>query len=186
MQLPHPGYNRLGRFIVETHLKSGVFIGKFAESVGQPILVGPSGGFDSYGNYRLRELGRLQNQRLELGGDSVPGKGILQPHGGADIAGPDGFQLLPVVGVHLKQTPHSFPLPLAHIHHRRPGLHRPGINPQKHQPPHIGVRNHLERQGCQRLPFLREPQLRLFRLGVRPLHRRHIRRRRQIVNDGIQ
>ena len=147
MQLSHARHHRLAGFIVKTHLESGVFLGEFPESIGEPVLVRPGGGFYGYRDHWLREFGWLQNQRPVLGPNGVSGEGILKPNRRANVPGPNLLQLFPMIGVHPQQPSHPLPLALGHVVDQPTGFDCSRVNSEENQPPDKGVGHHLEGQG---------------------------------------
>ena len=66
------------------------------------------------------------------------------------------------------------------------GRERPRVHAEKRQLAHEGVVHQLERERRERLGVRGLPRLRLTGLGVDPLHRRDVERRREIVDDGVE
>ena len=117
--------------------------------------------------------------------DRIPGKGVFKPDDRADISGADHLQVLPVVGVHLEQPPHPFPVSPGYVLYRRSGFYLAGIYAEEYQAAHEGICRHFECQSGQRFIFIGIPKHCLFGPGVDALYRRNVRRGRQIINDRV-
>ena len=104
----------------------------------------------------VRELHRLEDDRVVLVGQGVPRPGVLEADGGGDVAGQHFLDLLPLVGVHLEQPPDPLALVLGAVVHVAARLQHARVHPEEGQPAHVGVGRHLERQRRERLVVLRD------------------------------
>jgi hypothetical protein len=68
------------------------------------LLTGLGLGLDGDADDGVGELHGLEDDRVLLIAQGVAGGGVLQAHGGGDIAGVDLVDILPVVGVHLQDA----------------------------------------------------------------------------------
>ena len=69
-------------------------------------------GLDGDTDHGLGEVHGLQDHGGLFVAQGITGGGVLQAHGGGNIAGPDLFNILAVVGVHLQNTAHTLLLVL--------------------------------------------------------------------------
>ena len=104
MQLAHAGDDGLAGLLVGPGLEGGVLLGQLHQGNAHLLLTGLGLGLDGHADHGLGELHGLQNDGMLLIAQGVAGGGVLQTHGGLDIAGVDLLDILPVVGVHLQDT----------------------------------------------------------------------------------
>src|SRR5690606_3605468 len=112
MKLAHAHDNRLAGFLIGPQPEGGILFGKPRQRHAHLVLVSARLRLDRDFDDRLREADRFQDDRVIGVAQRVAGEGLLQADDGADIAGRDLVDLLPVIGVHLKQTPDALALPL--------------------------------------------------------------------------
>ena len=121
------------------------------ERDGELVLVGLGLGLDGDVDDRIRELHRLEDDRLVLVGQRVPGARVLEADGGADVAREHLFDLLALVGVHLEQSTDPLPLVLGAVVDVAARLERAGVHPEEGEPADIGIGRDLERERRERL-----------------------------------
>ena len=63
----------------------------------------------------------------------VAGGGVLQADDGGDVAGVHGLDILPVVGVHLKDAADALTLLLGGVEHRGAGIQHTGVHTDEGQ-----------------------------------------------------
>ena len=134
-------------------------------------------------------LNSVKNQKERMGR-------ILQMHANhredieevwaGDIAGPDLFDILTVIGVHLQNTAHALLLVLHAVEHGGTGGQVTGVHTEEAQTAHIGVSHDLEGQSGERRGIVRGAVLDLVRLGHGAGDRRDVQRGRHIIDDGVQ
>ncbi len=124
------------------------------------------------------------------GGERVAGHDLLDPDRRGDVAGVDLGDLLAVVGVHHQDAPDALGAPAVDVEHARPGLEAPGVDAEVGELADVGVGHDLEGERGERLGVIGRARdlalalLALDRLGAG--HRRHVQRRGQVVDDGVQ
>ena len=116
----------------------------------------------------------------------VAGEGVLEAHGRRDVTRVDLVDLLAMVRVHLEDAADPLALPLDRVEHVRACLERPRVDPEERQLAHERVRGDLERQGREGLLVGDLADGLLIRVGVDAQHRRHVERRRQVVDDRVE
>ena len=104
MELAHAGDDGLTGFLVGVGLKGGVLLSQLHEGHAHLLLAGLGLRLDGHADHGLGELHGLQNDGSLIVTQRVASGGILQAHHGGDVAGVDGLDILPVVGVHLQDT----------------------------------------------------------------------------------
>ena len=77
----------------------------------------------------------------------IAGGGVLQAHGGSDVAGEDLLDVLPVVGMHLQDAADALLLVLGAVEHGGTGGELAGVHTEEGQAAHIGVGHNLKGQG---------------------------------------
>ena len=119
-------------------------------------------------------------------GQGVTGEGVLEPDGRGDVAGVDGVDLFAVVGVHLEDAADPLLLALGRVEDVRAGLERARVDPEEGELADERVGGDLEREGAERLAVVRRAQDLGAGLRVEADHRRHVERRRQVVDDRVE
>ena len=87
VQLAHAGDDGLAGFGIGVNLERGIFLGQLAERDAHLFLVGLGLRLDRDRDNRLREVHRLEQDRLVLVADRVAGRDILQADRRGDVAG---------------------------------------------------------------------------------------------------
>ena len=100
---------------VGAHPEGRILLLELLQRDGQLVLVGLGLGLDGDVDDRVGELHRLEDDRLVLVGQRVPGAGVLEADGRADVAGEHLLDLLALVGVHLQQAADPLPLVLGAV-----------------------------------------------------------------------
>src|SRR4029077_7325512 len=128
MQLAHAGNQGLPGTWFGGHGERGIFRRKPLHGHAQLVLVSLGLGLDGHGNDRRREVDGFENDLLLLVAERVAGVYALEAHAGADIAGVDFFDFLPLVGVHLQQAADAFARALWRIVDVTAGFQDAGID----------------------------------------------------------
>ena len=186
MELAHAGDNGLARLLVRVGFEGRILLGELRQSDVHLLLSGLGLGLDSYADNRLRELHRLENDRVLLVAERVAGRGVLQADRRRDVTGIDLRDILAVVGVHQKDAAQTLALALGGVQDGFAGFDRAGIDTEERQTADVGVGHDLEGQSRERLGIVRGAVLDLIRLGHRAGDRRDVQRGRHIIDDGVQ
>ena len=104
MKLTHTGDDGLAGLVVGLDSEGWILLGEFAESDSELVKVALGLRLDSDTDNRIRELHRLENDRMVLVADGVTGTEILETDCCTDVTGLDEFDRILVVRVHLVQT----------------------------------------------------------------------------------
>ena len=150
------------------------------------VLVGLRLGLDLHLDDRLGEGHRLQDHRVIGIGQGVAGVGLLEADRGGDVAGVDLLDLLAVVRVHLEDAPDPLLAALRRVEDVGPGLERPGVDPEEGELADVRVGRDLEGEGAERLAVVDGAQDLGVRRRVLADHRRHVERRREVGDDGVE
>ena len=186
MQLAHTGDNGLPGLFVGVSLEGGVLLGQLHQGNAHLLLTGLGLGLNGHADHGLGELHGLQDHRMLLIAEGVTGGGVLEAHGGSDIAGVHRLDILSVVGVHLQNTTHALLLILGGVEDRGAGVERTGVNPEETQTAHIGVGHNLESQRGEGLVIRGLALFLLVGAGVDTLNGGNIGRCGHIVHNGVQ
>ena len=117
------------------------------QGLAQLVLVGLGLGLDGHVDHGLGELERLEQDRVPRVAQGVAGRGVLQPHGGHDVAGEDGVFVLAVVGVHLQDAARRAPCgPLVELTIGRPLGQGARVDAEVGELADVGVGHDLEGQ----------------------------------------
>jgi hypothetical protein len=124
---------------------------------------------------------------LVLVAQRVARGGVAQPDRRGDVAGVDLLDVLALVRVHLEEPADALLLALHRVVDVRPGGQHARVHAQEGQRADVRVGHDLERQRRERLGVVRAVRCRsLPVVRVDPLHRRHVGRRRQQLDDGVE
>ncbi len=101
MQLAHPGDDGLAGLLVRLDAEGRILLGQLLERVAELLLVGLGLRLDRHRDDRLREVHRLEHDRVVGSRRACRRSTTLRsPTSGADLAGVDLLDLLALVGVH--------------------------------------------------------------------------------------
>ena len=109
------------------------------QRVAELVLVGLGLGLDGDVDDRVRELHRLEDDRLVLVAERVAGAGVLEPDGRGDVAREHFLDLVPLVGVHLQEPADALPLVLGGVVDVAARLERARVHPEEGQPADVRV-----------------------------------------------
>src|SRR3954453_5908275 len=190
VQLAHPGDLGLAGLLVRLDLERRVLLGEAAERDGHLLLVGLRLRLDGDGDHRLRELHRLQADRLVRSGQRVAGDDLLDADGGGDVARVDLVELLAVVGVHHQDAPDALGLAGGDVEDPRAGAELAGVGAEVGELADEGVGGDLEGERREGLLVRRRARglLRLVRAahGDEAGDRRDVERAGQVVEDRVE
>ena len=146
MQLAHTGDDDLSRLLVGLHAERRIFGHQLLQPVTEFFLVCLRLRLDRQRDHRLREIHRLENDRLFLVADRVAGRDAPQTHCGGDVAGVDLFDVLTLVRVHLQQTTDALAALFGRVIDARTRCQNTGINADEGKLADKRVGHDLERQ----------------------------------------
>ena len=187
---PMPEMIGLAGLLVGAHPEGRVFLRQPLQGVAELLLVG----LGSWARWPPRSPARGSASPRARSGTSGShsvspgGRRSCSPTRGRDVAGVDLVDLLALVGVHLHQPADALALAAwSALSTLVAGLDRAGVDAEEGQLADVGVGHDLERQ--RRRTARRRSACAcdvLARLGVRALDRRHVDRRRQVVDDRVE
>src|SRR5436190_2434390 len=188
VQLAHAGDDHFTGGLVRLHAEGRILVHQLAEALAELFLVRLGLRLDRERDDRLREVHRLEHDRLLLVADRVAGRHGAEPDGRGDVPGVDFLDLFALVRVHLQQAPDALALLLGRVVDRRPRGEDARVDADEGQLADERVGHDLEAERRERRVVLRRTVLdRLGPLvGVEPLDRRHVDRRRQVVDDRVE
>ena len=115
MEFSHAGNNGLARLLIRSHFKGRIFQGQSLQGGPQFFKIALGVGFNRYGDTGFREGHRFKDDRFLFTADRISRRCMFQAHRGKDISGRDLLNLLPLVGMHLQETPDPFSFPFRSI-----------------------------------------------------------------------
>ena len=186
MQLTHARDQGLSRLLVDRALERGIFLGQPLQRLGQLVHVGLGLGLDGDGDDGLGEVQRLENHGLLGIAKGLPGADLLETHHGGDVARGDVLDLLALVGVHAQQAPQSLLAARGGVDQLLAGLGPARIHADVGEVTDVLVGHQLEHERAEGLVVVGLAQHRFLGLRVHALNRRHVERRRQVVDDGVE
>ncbi len=119
VQLAHAGDDDFAGRLIGLHAEGRILGHQLAKALPELLLVGLGLRLDRERDDRLREVHRLEHDRLLLVADRVAGRDPLQPDGRGDVAGVDFLDFLTLVRVHLQQPAEALALLLGRVEDRR-------------------------------------------------------------------
>ena len=150
MQFAHAGDNGLTSFLVCPGTEGRVFFCQLCQSDAHLFLTSLGLRFDCELNNRFWEFHGFQNDRILFVAEGITGCGILQTNSSSDITSIYGFDILSVVGVHLKDPSHSFSVILGCVQHGRTCVNGTRIYTEEAQLTNERVCCDLKCQSCER------------------------------------
>ena len=135
---------------------------------------------------RIGERHRLEHDRRALGRERVAGRRVLEADAGGDLAGHDRLALLAVVRVHLEDAADPLGLAGDRVEDAVAGLERAGVDAEVRQLADERIGHDLEGERRERRIRIGRPLVLALGLRVDALHRRHVERARQVVDDGVE
>ena len=155
VQLAHARDDRLAGLGVGAHPERRVLLRQLLQRDAELVLVGLRLGLDGDVDDRVRELHRLEDDRLVLVGQRVARARVLEADGRGDVARQHFLDLLALVRVHLQQPADPLPLVLGAVVDVAARLERARVHPEEGQPADVRVGRHLERQRRERRVVVR-------------------------------
>src|SRR5882757_2303419 len=187
MQLAHAGDDGLAGFLVGVDAERRIFLGQAAQRHAHLFLVGLGLRLHGLADDRLREDHALQHHRLLYRGQGGTGEHVLEADAGGDVAGAHFLQLGPLIGVHLQHAADALGLAVARVVDEVAGVEHAGVDAHEGQGADVLVGHDLEAQRGEGLVVGGPAQHDGFVIvDVVGLDRRHVDRRRQIFDDGVE
>ena len=194
MQLAHAGDDDLAGLRVGLHVEGRVFRHQLLKADAELLLVGLRLRLDRERDDRLREVHRLEHDRVLLVAQRVAGRDALQADGRGDVARVDFLDFLALVRVHLQQAADALGALLGRVVDRRAGGEHAGIHAEERELTDERVGHDLERERRERRVVFRraldQHGFRVVRIGflvrVDADDGRHVERRRQEVDDRVE
>ena len=144
VKLTHTCDNGLTCFFVSPCSEGRILFGKLCKADAHLFLTGLSLRLDSELDNRLGEFHGLEDYRVLRIAECITGSCILKTYASSDIAGVASLDILSVVGVHLKDTTHSFRVVLSCIEHSSTCVNSTRINSEVAELTNEGVSCNLE------------------------------------------
>ena len=186
VKLTHTSDDSLTCFLVCPCSERGVFLCKLGKTYAHFLLTCLSLRLDSKLDNRLGKFhGFEYNGSLGIA-ERIARSCIFQTNASRDIARIAGLDILSVVGVHLKNTSHSFGIILCSVENRSSRVYLSGVNSEVAELSYKGVGSDLERQSRKRLIIGRRSVLFLVRIGVHTLDSGNVKRRRHIIHNSVE
>ena len=186
VELAHAGDNGLAGLLVGPGTEGGVLFSQLYQRQAHLLLTSLGLGLDCHADDRVRELHGLQDDGVIIIAQGIAGGGVLQAHGGGDVAGEDLLDVLPVVGMHLQDAADALLLVLGAVEHGGTGGELAGVHTEEGQAAHVGVGHNLKGQGGEGRVVVGGTLVLLVGVGVHTLDGRDVQRGGHEVHDGIQ
>ena len=149
MKLTHATDDGLARLFVRVDTECRILIGQLDKPGSELVLVDPGLWFDRYRDHGLREVHRLENDRVVRMADRLARLDVLETDDRRDITREHLVPLLPLVRMHLKQPPDPLLPVLRCVENVAARWQRAGVDPYIRQLPDERIRHDLERQGTE-------------------------------------
>ena len=185
VQLSHSGDHGLAGLGIGAYPEGGVFFTQAAQRIGHLVLVSLGPRLDGHCDDRFWKPRPLEHHRLSGVAERISGYRELEPHRGRDIAGGNLVHFLPMIRVHAEQPADSLLLVLVRVVDVGSTLDHTRINAQVRQFAHEWISDDFEREGGHRFFANSSPRFHFSCDRVDPRHRRHIDRRRQVIDDRV-
>ena len=157
VELAHPGDHDLAGLLIGLDPEGRVLRHQLAEPLTELLLVGLGLRLDGQRDDRLREVHRLEHDRVPLVADRVAGRDRLEADRRGDVARVDFLDLLALVRVHLQQAAETLGLLLGRVVDRRPGRHDARVDADERELTDERVGHDLEAQRRERRVVRRRP-----------------------------
>ena len=185
VQLSHAGKHDLSRLVIHFDLQGRVFEGVLIKDKPHLFQVVLFLGCHCDGDDGYGDFDRFKKDRMVGVGQGIAGRGLLQAGDGANIAGLDRLDLLPLVCVKSQDPPDSFLLSSCAVQDRLALLQPAGIDPQIAQPADKGVVHDLEYETAERF-LLGTLYGALFSFFVPVEMGRYVYGRRQVIDYCVE
>ena len=150
VQLAHAGDDDLAGLLVGLDAEGRVLAHQLRQADAELFLVALGLRLDRERDDRLREVHRLEDDRLLLVAQRVAGADLLQADGGGDVAGVDLLDFLTLVGVHLQEAADALGALLGRVVDRRTRRQHARVDADEGELADERVGHQLERQRRER------------------------------------
>ena len=185
VKLAHALEDGLARFLVGVDAERRILGHQLGERDAEFLLVGFRFRLDRDLDHRVREFHLFQDHRLLRIAERIAGADFLEAGQRDDVARIGLLDVLAVVGVHQQHAADALLAVLGRIDDAGAALEPAGIDAAERDGADERIVHDLERQHRQRLGVGRLAHD-LVALAVDALDRRHVERRRQIIDHRIE
>ena len=186
VEFAHPRNEGLPRLLVVPDLEGGVLHHQFLEGEAELLLVRLGLRLDGDGDDRRGRRDRLEDDLVVLVAEGVARVGGLQPDHRGDLAGVDGLDLFPLVGVHLQEPADPLLLLADGIVDEVSRAEHAGIDTHEGEVPHEGVVHDLEGERREGLVVGRLADRLGLAVRVDSDDRRDIDRGREVIDHRVE
>src|SRR5664280_1136414 len=187
VELAHPGDDRLAGLLVGVDAEGRVLLGEPLDGDPQLLLVGLRLGLDGLLDDRVRELHRLEHDRVMRVAQRLAGTGLLETHHRADHACAHRVDLFTLVRVHLVDLADPLLLALGRVEDLGSGGEHAGVDADEDEATQVRVGRDLEGQRRHRLVGVRVThELHRLVAGLEAVDRGHVERGREVVDDRVE
>src|SRR5262245_18560971 len=185
VKLAHALEDGLAGLLVGRDPERGVLGHQLGERDAELLLVGLGLRLDRDLDHRIGELHLLQDHLLLRIAQRVAGAHVLEARQRDDVTGIGFLDVLAIVRVHQQHAADALLPLLGRVHHAGAAFEPTGIDAAEGDGADEGIVHDLEGEHRQRLAVGRVAHD-LVALAVDALDRRHVERRRQIVDDRVE
>mmetsp|Transcript_894 Transcript_894/g.2071 ORF Transcript_894/g.2071 Transcript_894/m.2071 type:complete len:552 (+) Transcript_894:661-2316(+) len=185
VEFSHTFDDGLSGFFVTRESEGRILGSKTNEGIRHLLLISLGLRFDSDLNDRLRELHLLKNDSVVLVTEGFSGGGILESDKSDDISSNSRLNFGTVVGVHLQHTSNSLVLLLDRVVDVSSGFHDTRVDTSEGKGTDERIVGNLESKSGHRFGIGRFT-FGFFTILGNPSNGKHLKRRRHVINDGIQ
>ena len=186
MKLAHTSDNGLAGLFIGVGLEGRVLFCQLSQRNTHLLLTSLGLRLDRNTDNRVRELHRLEDDRVLLITQRIAGGGVLKADARSDIAGIYAVDILTMVSVHLQNTTQTLALILGSIQYGGTSGDGAGVYAEERQTANERVGSDLERQRGERRVIRRRTGILLVGLRVYTLDVRDVGRSRHVFDNSVQ
>src|SRR5579875_2736825 len=186
VQLAHAPDDGLPTFRIGPYLEGRILLSELAQGNRHLVLVGACFRLDSNLDNRFREDDGLKHNRVLRIAERIPGEGIAQTDGCADVSRSNLVDILAMIGMQTQQATNTFRFPLCGVLHRRAFSQCARVDAQVREAAYEGIGDDFRDQGAKGSGIADLARHRLAGIGIDAGWRRNVQRRGQVSNDGIK
>ena len=186
MKLAHASDDGLAGLFIGVSLEGRVLFSQLGESDTHLFLTSLGLRLDRDTDNRVRELHRLEDDRVLLITERVARGGVLEADACSDIAGVYAVDILTMVCMHLKNTAQTLAGVLGRIEDRGTSSYGTGVYTEERQTANERVGSDLERQCRERSLVGRRTGVLFVGLRVNALDVRDVGRSRHVLDNSIE
>ena len=185
VELPHPGNDRLGRFLLILDPERRVLLHELVQGDGELFLVYRGLGLDRQADDRFIKLYRFEEDGMCLIADRIPRRNLLEPHHRDDVACARLLHTLPLVCMHFQEPGDLLFLSPAGVVEFVASVDPSRIDPDIGQLPSL-ILHDLEGERRQRRPVAALSDLLLLRQGIDTRNGRDLFRRGKKIDNCVE